>query len=189
MEARTMGERIIGPSHEATGYYSKLKKPLSNPRQPKCPYDIQDCKVCFPKFQAKIEEREEDPYKLNPPDWVHLDLNIFLILAHFYPEAEMISRERNKAIRDFELIDVYWRRNMPAAESPVFEMSRESIRTRLSRIRKEAKDHITDSFQGIVVAPPPCLRFFPDGDPDTFDYHGYLRNFPLFAHFHSNPSK
>jgi len=188
-----MGDRILTPDHEATGYYSKLKKPLSNPRQHKCPYNIRECKVCFPKFQAKIEAPAEEKYKLNPPDWVQNNINIFLILTHFYPDAALDPIQQKRAVRDFELIDVRWCRHMPAAESPVFEMTEVSIRKRLSRIREEAAKHlIVEDFAarwGICVAPPPTLRVFPDGDPATFDFDRYIRKFVIPFHLHRTCSK
>lgn len=154
-----MGVRIVGPDGEATGYYSKLKKPLSNPRQHKCKFNIRDCKVCFPESETKIGELVEEKFKLEAPDWVEREINVLTVLANFYPQAEKNSSQQKRAIRDFELIDVYWRRRMPAAESPVLEMPADAIRKRLSRIRIDAEQYIMrkpeDPSWGVAVERPP----------------------------------
>lgn len=195
-----MGDRILRPDHEATGYYSKLKKPLSNPRQRKCPFKIKECKVCYPKLlPIKVKLGGiKDRYVLKPPDWVRDEISIYMILANFYPNAATNPKQQHRAIRDFELIDVNWRQRMPGANSPHFTMTRLAVRQRLSRIKRDAENHIMRlphwEDGGFVVSLPPAewdgldtqeeYDEFIDAMTGNGDIDVYIRKWCLPHYFH-----
>jgi hypothetical protein len=206
MEASNMGDRIIAPSHEETGYYSRLRKPLSNPRQRKCPFKIKGCKVCYPKLASSkvrhVGDGIKDKHVLKAPDWVRDEISVYMVLANFYPNAATDPKEQKKAIRDFELIDVAWRRREPGHNSPWTTMTRAAVRKRLSRIRKDAEKHIMRKDEDpswFVVSLPPADWEGPytdeeyddmiDGLVVTGNLDPYIRKWCLPHYFHIPHSK
>jgi len=167
-----MGDRILRPGHDPSGYYSKLKKPLSNPRQHKCPYNVRECKVCYPKLETKIGELVEEKFVLKAPEWVKSDIKLCMVLANFYPEASTNPKQQKRAIRDFELIDVCWRQHRAAAESPMLEMTPVAIRKRLSRIREDAAQYVKNNdaadWRAVEIPPIEDTRARTEEEADAF---------------------